>query len=352
MRSQCLAALALVVISLLLPLSAGAQYYSTDYGTTAQSGSAVTTQETVRTASTVVSNLISSRIRGALSGRGTGVRRSAGGATVESQSGLSGGGRGLMWGLWGSYSRNESENDLPSTAFESDLDSFFGGIDVALKDNVILGVAVGYEHNDIETQFNAGEQDIDGYTIVPYLGIIVSRDHFSVGGNLSGGYSSLDISQFRTFNGARISSTLDSERWFLAGNVNATRPFGNWLFTGHGGLLWAEDEQDAFIESDGSAVAARATQLGQVQLGGEVAYALDAWEPYASATYACDFEREETVVSAGQAQPANDRDDVLFGVGLRYFGDHGISGSLEFNAVTGREDFESYSGTASIRVEF
>jgi hypothetical protein len=41
---------------------------------------------------------------------------------------------------------------------------------------------------------------------------------------------------------------------------------------------------------------------------------------------------------SGHEQPANDDDDVQLGLGLRYFGPHGISGSLQWQRRLGRQD--------------
>jgi len=43
---------------------------------------------------------------------------------------------------------------------------------------------------------------------------------------------------------------------------------------------------------------------------------------------------------------------VLFGVGLRYFGERGLSGNLEYNTRLGREDFEEHNFTATLRYEW
>ena len=113
----------------------------------------------------------------------------------------------------------------------------------------------------------------------------------------------------------------------------------------------ARDTHGAFTESDGTSVGERQFNFGQFRIGGELAYGWDAWEPFVSALYQYDFEREDLVV-AGAAQPANDNDDVNLGVGIRYFGTGGINGSLEYTTIVGREDFEADTITFSVRAEF
>jgi len=111
---------------------------------------------------------ISRHISGALSGR-----RFFGGPRVgdnkfklEGGTGLNAGdGSTIPYGVWGSYSYTDFDNDLSSTAFDGNSHSFLGGVDVSLWDNTVLGVAFGYDNGDIDTTFNGGNQDIDSYTV-------------------------------------------------------------------------------------------------------------------------------------------------------------------------------------------
>jgi len=76
------------------------------------------------------------------------------------------------------------------------------------------------------------------------------------------------------------------------------------------------------------------------------------FEPFVSATYEQDYSMTEIAVTTGP-QPDNDRDDVLFAAGVRYFGaNNGISGYLDWTRRLGREDFDEDTFTASIRVDF
>ena len=50
--------------------------------------------------------------------------------------------------------------------------------------------------------------------------------------------------------------------------------------------------------------------------------------------------------------PDNDDDDVLLGLGVRWFSDAGWAASLEYNTVLSREDFESDAIYFLIRGDF
>jgi hypothetical protein len=266
-------------------------------------------------------------------------------------SGLNAGDGVISYGAWLSYSYSDFDNDLSSTAYDGDRHTVLGGVDFAPWENTVIGVAVGYEDSDIDTAFNLGNQETDGYTIAPYFGALLT-DTWSV--NFSFGYSSIDYDQFRTdpTTGTRITSSPDGDRWFGMFNLNGMTTYGNWLLGGRVGRLWAKNEIDAFTESNTTAVADFRSKLGTWNIGGDAAYSFGAFEPFVSATYEYDYSMTEIAVATGP-QPDNDRDDVLFAAGVRYFGgNNGISGNLDWTRRLGRSNYDEDMFTLSIRVDF
>ncbi len=299
--------------------------------------------------------LASTRIRSALKsllagGPANGAVPVADGFMLQGGTGISAGDDfSFPWGAWISYSHSDYSDDFVSTAFDADRDNVSAGIDFSPFERIVAGVSFGYDNNDIDTAFNRGNVDSDAFTVAPYIGALID-DTFGV--DFSIGYSLIEIDQFRTLAGTRITSNVDSSRWFVAGNLNAAKAYGNWYLSGRAGLLYAKEEQDAFLESDGTANRARSFELGQLRIGGDAAYAWDAFEPFVSAVYELDYSRNDIVVGPGIAQPANDDDDFLVGAGLRWFGDSGLSASFEWNSVLGREDFDDNTYTFLIRADF
>ena len=190
-------------------------------------------------------------------------------------------------------------------------------------------------------------------TIAPYLGLLVPDFglEWDMTIDLTLGYGFVRIDQFRNAAGTRVTSDVDVDRYFLSGNLNGTRYFGDLLANVRLGFVTARDDHDAFTESDGTAVAARRFDLGQIRAGGDLAYVMGDFEPFLSAVYAYDYEREDVVV-AGNAQPANDADDVTLGLGVRWFSQESMSATLEYNTVLFREDFDSHSIQLLFRSQF
>lgn len=296
------------------------------------------------------------RFSGVIQNRFFGNRRGGGGIAANAGDDMTGraAGDGFdNWSPWISYARTRSSNDLASTAYKGTADSFLLGADYTFSDRLVAGVSLGYDDSNIDTRFNNGGYETEGYTIAPYVAYLLT-DTISVDGTL--GYSNMNIDQSRTnpIDGNRIVSDTDSDRWFVAANVNKFHQYGNFMLLGRAGLIYSEDDRDGFSErgSGGQTVASNRSEFGQVQIGGEVAYSVHAIEPYASVYYQYDFENETPVVAAGQPRPSGDDDEYRLSGGFRYFGNNGFSGVVEYSGSTGRDNFDSHTLTFIARLQF
>ena len=135
---------------------------------------------------------------------------------------------------------------------------------------------------------------------------------------------------------------------FAAANLNYGRELDQWLFTGRVGVLWASDEQDSFVESDGTAVGSSKFRVGRLKLGAEVARSMGSFEPFAGATYNHSYTQSD----APAGTSGNDRSDVLLGVGVRYFGSESVTGAFEVNTLLGRDNVDEHSLNLLIRADF
>ncbi|MFT5448167.1 MAG: hypothetical protein ACI9DC_003346 [Gammaproteobacteria bacterium] len=282
--------------------------------------------------------------RGGFSGGASAV---ANGFMLQGNGMAAGEGMAYPVGVWGSFSRTDSKDDSAARTFKSDRNQFLGGVDISPWKDVIVGVALGYENSDVSTPVNGGNQDIEGFTAAPYVAVLLNET-FSI--DVSVGISKIDITQSRVLSGTTISSKVDSTRTFMAGNINASRTFGNLLLTGKLGGLYARDSQDSFIESGGAlsiSNAARSFRLGQVRLGAEASWLMGEFEPFASLTLEHDY---STTVAAGGS---NDNNGGVAGIGVRYFGiKNNISGSLDYQTIIGRKNLDEGTFGVSLRVTF
>lgn len=264
------------------------------------------------------------------------------------------------WNLWASYAHSDSESDVRVAPYEATAHNLLFGADRLLGERWILGLALGYERTDTDTIFNGGTQDRDGYTVAPYAAFLIN-DVFSL--DVSAGYTHLETDQTRIDPDAAsplpfITSDFAAERGFVTSNLNATWLVGDWVIGAVAGFVHAAEIQDSYREQGGSsrrAVRSRRVELTQGYLGADLAYSLGAWEPYAVAMYRNDFSRQDgsgaggLPAAVGSTQPDDD-DELNLGLGVRYFGRGGLSGSLEWITTRGRSHFDDDTISLTLRL--
>jgi hypothetical protein len=284
---------------------------------------------------------------------GTGVTPIQGGAMIHGKS--AGEGEAMPWGLWASGTSSFFEDDFASTAFDADAWAVNLGADFSPRKNWVFGVAWGYEETDIDTSFNSGGTDVSSWSIVPYMGAILSEASegaFELSFDMAGGYTNVDIDQFRRQGTASpVTSSTGSDRVFFSTNLTATRQVGNFYLSGTAGLLLARDKTDGFTESDGTVIGDQTSRLGQLSFGTEVMYVHDAWMPFVSLIYDREFNNED-LVTATAPQPANDDDQFRLNLGLRAILTERWSGTFEYGTTLGREDFNSDTFSLQVRGQF
>lgn len=290
---------------------------------------------------------VSSRIRTLFSGAGNGMLASANGVTVSGMA--AGNGDRPPIGVWAGYSYTDSKNDFASTAFTSTRHNVLLGLDTMPSENFIVGVSVALEHTSVHTRFGGGgEQDITGISVTPYAGYLLS-DWLSV--DAAVGVSTVQNDQFRTAGGARVTSDVESTRLFGSANVTGTWTFAEVLASARAGFLYATQDDDSFVESDGTPFGDMRSTVGRFLLGGELAYSAGAWEPYTGATFEHDFTRTRLTFAPNEA-PKSDKSGVLVAVGLRYFGTEDLSGYIEYSTLLGRRNLDEDTFSANLRWEY
>jgi outer membrane autotransporter protein len=332
------------------PTWAGEQAPNTDdQASTVATGPAIT-----RVATSSTAGLISGRVSaavGAIAAAPLGAKSFYAGPGMQVGEGKSAGGGERRIGIWTNAAYSNIEDDLSSTAYDGNVFSILVGADYQVSDRFLVGVAIGDENIDVDTTFNRGTVEVDGFTIAPYAGYVINR-YFTV--DVSGGYndSSTDLTRTSPISGSIITGEMDSSRWFVGGNLNAHYQVNRISLLGRAGLLYATETQEAFTESDTTFNPERDIDLGQLRIGAQIAYRMGKVQPYVTGTFEYDFNREKTVVAAGQAQPANDRSGFGVGGGARFALSDRVSGGIEGSTHVGRDDFSSTTVSGNVRIKF
>jgi len=259
--------------------------------------------------------------------------------------------------LWLGTTATDFENDFSRTRFDGTSNLLVAGFDYTRNEKYIFGISVSLEDTKLNTDFNLGKQDIGGYSINPYFAYLIS-DSWSLDVGL--GIGNFDTDQTRATGvidpgppAAIVADIVDSsfstDRNFVATNLTYAVPRGNWYLTGWIGWLKATQDQEGFTESDGTSIGSADLDFERWSLGGEAAYGHRSSETYLSLIYEKETSDNKVEFITG-AQPSNDDDSYLVGIGWRYFGDELVA-NIELTSRQGAEDLTETSISTTLRLE-
>lgn len=274
-------------------------------------------------------------------------------AVSDSSAAGSGSGGGNSESVWISTAINSLENDFSRTAFYGATQNLLAGFDLTRSNKYVAGLSVGYEASNFTTKFNTGNEKTRGFNINPYFAWLLS-DTWSL--DLILGYGDFDTRQTRTLGSPTppatlaVNSDFSSKRGLASTNLTNVSAFGNWKLTGSLGFLGSRHENDAYVESDGTAVPKSKRTLEQWNLLGEAAYGRGNSEAFFGALFENTRDPEKIVFATGE-QPANDPSSVLLTAGWRHFG-KGLTANFLFSARVSQNDFrEQYGFSMVLRVD-
>jgi Autotransporter beta-domain len=274
-------------------------------------------------------------------------------APSDSSGAGSGIGGGDSESVWISAATNSLENTFSRTAFYGATHNLLVGIDLTRSDKYVLGVSVGQEASNFVTTFNTGNEKTRGFNLNPYFALLLS-DTWSL--DLIGGYGQFNTNQSRAIGSltvplatVAVDSEFASKRGFISTNLTNVSTWGNWKLTGSLGYLASKRENDAYVESDGNAVAASKLTSEQWNLLGEAAYGRGNSEAFFGAMYENTRDPQNIVFTTGE-QPANDPDSVLLTAGWRHFG-KGLTASFVFSSRVAQEQVKDYGFSMMLRID-
>ena len=259
--------------------------------------------------------------------------------------------------LWFNSSFTAFDNDFSRTKYDGDTQMLIVGYDNTVNDRFTYGAAISYETSDIDTVFNGGNQEVDGFSINPYIAYLFS-DTWSV--DLSLGIGDFDIEQYRTVGGVNpapppllvtntVTSETSSSRGFLASNLVYGDLRGNWYLSGWLGLMVARKEQDGYTESDDTDVDSQRLDFERWSLGAEAAYASGMFETYLGLVFEKDDDIDKVEFSTGE-QPDYDDETMLLSLGWRYFGDVLVA-NIEFSSRLLADDVNENTISTTLRLD-
>lgn len=266
-------------------------------------------------------------------------------------SGMGGSGNSESW--WISGATNSLENTFSRTAFYGATHNLLVGFDLTRSDKYVFGVSVGHEASNFVTTFNTGNEKTRGFNVNPYFAWLLS-DRWSL--DLIGGYGQFNTNQSRAIGSltvplatVAVDSEFDSKRGFISTNLTNVSTWGNWKLTGSLGYLASRRENDAYVESNGNAVAESKQTSEQWNVLGEAAYGRGNSEAFFGAMYENTRDPQKIVFTTGE-QPANDPDSVLLTAGWRHFG-KGLTANFMFSSRVAQEQVKEYGFSMMLRID-
>ena len=268
----------------------GYTYNASCQGNVTKSSGAVSGSATTVAAAQATTGLVMSRVNRVTAGD-TG-NLAVGSGTTELLAlgrGDSAGGAGEnRAGIWINGAFIRAEGDANDAKFDSNIITGMIGADYAVNDRLIVGLGLGYESQDTDTTYNAGDTQGDGISGTAYFSYLFN-EIYSLTGTF--GYTRLNYDHARTdpLSNAKITGDNDANRF--AGSLSGA---GSWtrdaLRLGASvGTLYIVEKQDAFTESNGVAVASESITVGQVNLGGSAAYRVGVAEPFVNTLVGYDY---------------------------------------------------------------
>jgi outer membrane autotransporter protein len=272
---------------------------------------------------------------------------------TNDSTGISAGEQGTSlprWGIWTNFSYTSTDDSNPSTEADGDLYDYIIGADYKISEKIVVGLTLTYEDMKTTTTYNSGEVNSDGYTLTPYFAMQIN-DYF--GFDVNGGYSRISLDQTRNDEGFPITSSPDADRYFFAMNANGNYKIKDWNFAGNLGYIYAKEDQDSFIESNGYAFSSSTVKLGQIYCNVEAAYSFESVEPHLNLGYEYDTTYDQTTDTFGE--PLNDNldpDGFTAGIGMRFLLVKSLQGDIRASGIFGRNNYDEYTLVLNLRYDF
>ena len=366
LRGLSAALLAMVVIAGVSPAQAQS---ATPYSGQSEAGSTVVRFDTLRVATEETVAIVADRIARAVRAASRRARRAPaptasnetgvneyglerlaqrdGGMTIPLfgyDSGYSAGEDVPRFSVWANGGFTWVENDFSSTAFDGNVITALVGADYWVTEKILIGAIGGYDRTDVDTSFNQGELESDGFTAGLYLAYLLG-DNFSLEGLLGHTWTDSDMDR-TSLAGAKVTGSTNARRLFGSLGFSGNFQVDNFLLSPTVRHLVALETIDSFTESDGTRVGEETTDLGVLQFGGRASYLFEKFEPYVSALIELETFSTDTQVASGP-KPRDDRADLDVSAGLDFFPTDFISGGVELNHKFERENFDetTVSGT-------
>ncbi len=246
------------------------------------------------------------------------------------------------------------DNDNGSDA---DLFLLHGGVDYRLNEDVVIGLMAQYDYTNLERMATPSDSGFDasgkGWLVGPYV-VARLKDNLVFDGRIAWGQSDNEVSPSGTY-----IDKFNTNRWLLKGQLSGE--MGNlagWAVAPELALMYFQDKQSGFTDSNGININAQTVDLGRLSFGPRFSRKITMSEsltlhPELSVRGIWDFDTPGEMDLLSGIITKNDRFRARSQAGLRL--DFMSGTSVGFNGFydgIGAENFNAYGGFIQIDVTY
>ncbi|MEZ5922881.1 MAG: autotransporter domain-containing protein [Hyphomicrobiaceae bacterium] len=240
--------------------------------------------------------------------------------------------------------------DVDSFTAGHGIGLFYLGADYKFSENFLLGVVTQFDWTDEKDVVQGVAGEGNGWLAGPY---VVMRLHDNLWLDASARWGKSDNS-VTLANAFASSGDYDTRRWLVTGTLTGDYTVGRFNIAPSVGVLYFDEDQDAFANSLGILVPGRSVTLGRVTFGPKVSTDLTASDgtivsPFVSVKGLWDFEHAKIVdLTTGLAAGSDElRARVEGGASFQLVNGLLIAGEGFYDGL-GADDFEAYGGSVNV----
>lgn len=322
------------------------------YGNVTQEVSSKVAQEATKQTTGLISARISQAVSNVTGNIRTGSAPQTSQISVPEGEGRAAGNVDKRLAVWFNADNSWLSGEQTGADFSGTLQTAVGGVDYVLRDNLLIGTALGYEHGSFSLKYNAGGMKANNFAISPYIAYIISPN-WSV--EATGGHAWVNYDLNQT--SGTVTGDTSGHRWFGAAKVSGNFNIDAWELGSSLGYAYLRESTDDYTLSNGTRSEGMSYRLGQIQNGYRVGYGFETdWGkivPYAGARLEFDVNKtpSATIDNAG-TKAYTGRFGTTFTLGTTFNIGDDQSLSVEGSTVQFRENLESYTLGASYRIRF
>ena len=234
---------------------------------------------------------------------------------------------------------------------KSDLGLMYTGFDYRLSPSLLVGMLAQFDWSNEKDETQNTAADGFGWMVGPYIAARV-HDNLLFDGRAAWGQSDNHVSPFGTYK-----DSFETDRWLVRGRFTGDFQQGNWRFSPHIGVIYFEEQQKSYTDSNSVVIDAQTISLGRLTFGPKVSTSFETSSgvilaPYVGLTGIWDFEKAEIVdVTTGLATGSSDdlRARVEGGVTMNLANGWTLNGEGFYDGI-GVADLDAYGGSVKLTV--